>query len=283
MRRRLSAALVVAWVLASAQALAARGPLRGPLPAAAMNVGIDEHLGQSVPADLTFRDENGQPVRLGDYLHRGRPIVLVLAYYRCPMLCDLVLRGLASAFAQIGWTPGKQADLLTVSIDPRDTPAAALLKQGHVLQALGHPEAKSGWPFLVGEAESSRALAEAMGFRYVYDPTSHQYAHAAGAVVLTPEGRFARYVYGVQFRPFDLRLALTEAGQGKVGGVVERVLLTCFRYDPSARRYGIYVVGLLKGGGLLVLLTVGICLGVLWRREMTLRREHDLPDDQEPR
>ncbi len=282
MSRGIRTALVAAAMLASSPVLAARGPLRGPLPPAAMNVGIDEHLGQMVPSGLTFQNQDGQPVRLGDYLHHGRPIVLVLAYYRCPMLCDLVLRGLAGAFAKIGWTPGQQADLLTVSIDPQDTPAAALLKQGHVLQALGHPEAKAGWPFLVGKAASSRALADAMGFRYVYDPTSHQYAHAAGAVVLTPEGRFARYVYGVNFRPFDLRLALTEAGQGKVGGLVDRVLLTCFRYDPSARRYGIYVVGLLKGGGVLVLLTVAICLGVLWRREATLRRQ-DLPDDEERR
>jgi len=287
MRRSVVAMLLVGALSIAGPAVAARGPLRGPLPPAALDVGIEEHLGQSVPADLRFRDQDGHPVRLGDYLHRGRPVVLVLAYYRCPMLCDLVLRGLASAFAEVGWTPGKQADLLTVSIDPQDTPAAALLKQGHVLQALGHPEAKAGWPFLVGDASSARALADAMGFRYVYDPTSHQYAHAAGAVVLTPEGRFARYVYGVQFRPFDLRLALTEAGQGKVGGIVERVLLTCFRYDPSARRYGIYVVGLLKGGGALVLLTVGICLGVLWRREAMLRREEvatdDRPDDEAPR
>ncbi|MES1207133.1 MAG: SCO family protein [Pseudomonadota bacterium] len=272
-KRAGKAVALAALSLIAAPAGAARGPLRGALPPAALNVGIEEHVGQSVPADLAFRDQDGQPVHLRDYLHHGRPVVLVLAYYRCPMLCDLVLRGLANAFAEIGWTPGRQADLLTVSIDPQDTPAAALLKQGHVLQALGRPEAKAGWPFLVGDAASSRALADAMGFRYVYDPTSHQYAHAAGAVVLTPEGRFARYVYGVQFRPFDLRLALTEAGQGKVGGIVERVLLTCFRYDPSARRYGIYVVGLLKGGGALVLLTVGICLGVLWRREAVLRRE----------
>ncbi len=287
MSRPVHAVVLAVLALASAPVQAARGPLRGPLPPAALNVGIEEHLGQSVPPNLAFRDQDGRPVHLRDYLHHGRPVVLVLAYYRCPMLCDLVLRGLANAFAQIGWTPGRQADLLTVSIDPQDTPAAALLKQGRALQALGHPEAKAGWPFLVGDAGSSRALADAMGFRFVYDPTSHQFAHAAGAVVLTPDGRFARYVYGVQFRPLDLRLALTEAGQGKVGGIVERVLLTCFRYDPSARRYGIYVVGLLKGGGALVLLTVGICLGVLWRREAALRREEvaleDAPDDEAPR
>ena len=290
MKRGIRAAVIPVMglsLLAAAPGRAARPPLKGPLPAAALNVGIEEHLGRTVPAALAFHDQDGRPVRLGDYLHHGRPVVLVLAYYRCPMLCDLVLRGLANAMAQIGWTPGKQVDLLTVSIDPKDTPAAALLKQGHVLQALGRPEARAGWPFLVGTADSSRALADAMGFRYVYDPTSQQYAHAAGAVVMTPEGRFARYVYGVEFRPFDLRMALTEAGQGKVGGLVERVLLTCFRYDPSARRYGIYVVGLLKGGGLLVLLTVGICLGVLWRKEATLRRRElameDGLDDEERR
>ncbi len=273
--RRLSAACVLAGALVLARpAGAARGPLKGALPLAAMNVGIEEHLGRSVPPDLVFHDQDGKALRLGDRLGHGRPVVLVLAYYRCPMLCDLVLRGLARALASIGWTPGHEVDLLTVSIDPSDTPGAARLKQGRVLQALGHPEAAAGWPFLVGDAASARRLADAMGFQYVYDARSQQYAHPAGAVVLTPEGRFARYVYGVDFRPLDLRLAMTEAGQGKVGGFVDRVLLTCFRYDPSARRYGIYVVGLLKGGGLLVLLTVGVCLGVLWRREATLRREN---------
>jgi protein SCO1/2 len=263
---------------------AARGPLRGPLPPAALpggEIGIDEHLGRQVPAELVFRDQDGRAVRLADRLHHGRPVVLVLAYYRCPMLCDLVLRGLARALAQVGYTPGKEVDLVTVSIDPEDTPAAARLKQGHVLEALGHPEAAAGWPFLVGTSGSVRTLADAMGFRFVYDPTSRQYAHAAGAVVLTPEGRFARYIYGVDFRPFDVRLALTEAGEGKIGGLVERVLLTCFRYDPSARRYGIYVVGVLKGGGLLVLLTVGICLTALWRRDLARRRE-EAAGEREP-
>ncbi|HXJ22523.1 MAG TPA: SCO family protein [Polyangia bacterium] len=273
MRRAAAVVAGAALIMAAGTARALRGPLQGPLPPAALNVGIEEHLGQFVPGDLVFQDQDGRPVRLRDRLGRGRPVVLVLAYYRCPMLCDLVLGGLARALATIGWTPGKQLDLLTVSIDPADTPAAARLKQGHVLQALGHPEATAGWPFLVGDAASSRRLADAMGFQYAYDPGSHQYAHPAGAVVMTPDGRVARYVYGVDFRPFDLRLAVTEAGQGKVGGVVERVLLTCFRYDPTARRYGIYVVGLLKGGGFLVLLAVGGCLTLLWRREVTLRRE----------
>ncbi|HVV17264.1 MAG TPA: SCO family protein [Polyangia bacterium] len=259
-----------------------RGPMRGALPPAALQVGIEEHLGRQLPEDLSFEDEDGRAVRLGDHLRHGRPVVIVLAYYRCPMLCDLVLRGLAHAVATIGWTPGRELDLLTVSIDPEDTPAAARLKQGHVLQALGHPESRAGWPFLVGGAESSRALADAIGFQYVYDPKSRQYAHAAGAVVVTPDGRVARYVYGIDFRPFDLRLALTEAGQGKVGGVVDRALLTCFRYDPASRRYGLYVVGVLKGGGLLVLLTVATGLVVLWRRDAALRREQVVGDQEKP-
>jgi protein SCO1/2 len=286
-RRPSRAALALALLVAAPPARAARGPLQGPLPPNSLKVGIEEHVGGLVPKDLVFTDQDGHAVRLGDRLGHGRPVVLVLAYYRCPMLCDLVLGGLARALATIGWVPGRQVDLLTVSIDPGDTPAAARLKQGRILQAMGHPEARAGWPFLVGSAENARRLADAMGFQYVYDPRSHQFAHAAGAVVLTPDGRFARYVYGVNFRPLDLRLALTEAGQGKVGGFVDRVLLTCFRYDPSSRKYGIYVVGMLKIGGLLVLLAVGIGLGVLWRFDVAKRKRDaeplpvDPPEDED--
>jgi protein SCO1/2 len=273
-------ALALAAVLCPVAGRAApRKERSGPLPLArlAVDIDIDEHLGAGVPLEQRFTDQQGRAVRLGDVMAHGRPVLLVLAYYRCPMLCDLVLRGLAQALAQVGWVPGQELQAITVSIDPKDTPAAARLKQGHVLQVLGHSEATDGWRFLVGPAESSRRLADAIGFRYVYDPRSDQYAHAAAAVVLTPDGRIARYVYGVDFRPFDLRMALVEAGRGSVarapGGAIERVLLTCFRYDPSTRRYGLYVVGLLKGGGALVLATVALCLLGLWRRDRQRQRE----------
>jgi protein SCO1/2 len=279
--RALPFALALGVALAPGLGRAAPRPERtGPLPPARLAIDVDEHLGARIPLDLRFTDQRGQPVRLGDLLGQERPVLLVLAYYRCPMLCDLVLRGLAQALAQGRWLPGRELQAVTVSIDPKDTPAAARLKQGHVLQALGHPEATEGWRFLVGPEESSRTLAEAVGFRYVYDPRSDQYAHAAAAIVLTPDGRIARYVYGVEFRPFDLRMALAEAAGGRIAGpedALARVLLTCFRYDPSARLYGLYVLGMLKGGGALVLATVALCLVALWRRDRQRQREEQHP------
>jgi protein SCO1/2 len=248
-----------------------RGPLQGPLPPAAVEVDVRERLGARIPPGLRFVDETGRDVRLGDWQGRG-PLLVVLAYYRCPMLCDLVLRGLATGLHQVGWAPGAQFQALTISIDPKDTPATARLKQGHVLATLGHPDAQPGWRFLTGQEGAARQLATALGIAYVYDGKSDQYAHPAVAVVLTPDGRIARYLYGVEFRPFDLRLALVEAGQGRVGGAVERVLLTCFRYDPAARKYGFYVLGVLKGGGLLVLGSFAAFMLVMWRRDRARQR-----------
>jgi protein SCO1/2 len=270
-------------LLAAAARGAARPELRGPLPPGPEEISVDERPGAQVPADLLLRDQEGRAFRLGDRLG-GRPLLLVLAYYRCPMLCDLVLRGLAQAVAQLGWQPGRELDALTVSIDPKDTPAAARLKQGHVLQVLGRPESAAGWPFTVADEASVRRLADRIGVHYVHDERSDQYAHPAVALVLTPDGRVSRYVYGVTFRPFDLRLALTEAGGGQIGarGAVDHVLLTCFRYDPSARRYGFYVLGLLKGGGLLVLLLGGAGLFVLIRRDRARQRGAGQPQPGAP-
>lgn len=231
------------------------------------DVGVDEHLGARVPAGLSFTDGAGRPVRLADLLRPDRPLVLVLSYYRCPMLCDLVLSGLSRPLRELGWTPGREVQLATVSIDPADTPAAARLKQAAVLQALNRPDAATGWPFLIGEPGSVRALADAVGFRYAYDPHSEQFAHSAVVIVLTPDGRVSRYLYGVDFRVLDLRLAAVEAAQGRTGSFVDRALLTCFRYEPSARRYGFYVSSVLKGGASAAILSVGVLLAVLWRND----------------
>jgi protein SCO1/2 len=230
-------------------------------------VDIDEHLGAPLPLGLAFTDEDGRAVKLGDYVPPGQPLVLVLAYFRCPMLCDLVLRGVADAIARQGLVLGRDFRALTVSIDPKDTPAQARLKQHSLLQAMGAPFAAASWPFLVGAPDNIHTLAARLGFEYVYDAKSDQYAHPAVAFVITPDGRIARYLYGVQIRPVDLRLALAEAARGKIGGIVDRVLLTCFRYDPSTRRYAVYVRGVLRGGSALTLLLVGSALALLWRRE----------------
>jgi protein SCO1/2 len=235
-------------------------------------VDIDEHLGQRLPLDLRFRDPSGATVRLGDYFRDGKPVVLVLGYFRCPMLCDLVLRSTAKAMQRLGWEIGARYRALTVSIDPQDRPAGAALAQTRLLQAVGHVEARAAWPFLVGEEADIRALADRVGFRYVHDPKSDQYAHPACAVVVAPDGRIARYLYGVEFPAGDLGLALIEASQGRIGGIAGRVLLTCFRYDPSTRRYGLLVLGVMKGGAALLLLMVAGLVGFLWLHERTRRR-----------
>jgi protein SCO1/2 len=252
-----------------ARAHAAPRASTGVTPAVAA-VDIDEKLGARVPLDLAFTTSDGRRVHLGDVVDGRHPVALVLAYFRCPMLCDLVLARLSHTMHELGWIPGRDYLGLTVSIDPKDTPATARLKQTAVLQAVGQagPAAVAGWPFLVGDEASSRALAGSVGFGYAYDPRSEQFAHPAVAVILTPDGRVSRYLYGVDFRLLDVRLALTEAANGRVGSIVDRALLTCFRYDPSARRYGFYVSAMLKGGGAIVLFAVGTFLTVLWRRDV---------------
>jgi len=239
------------------------------VPPAVAAVDIDEKLGARLPLELAFTDSAGRSIRLGDLFDQRRPVVLVLAYYRCPMLCDLVLSGISTSLRKLGWALGTDYRAVTVSIDPRDTAVAAHHKQVAVLQAVNEsgPLAEANWPFLVGNAASISALADAVGFRYAHDPTSDQFAHPAVVMVLTPDGRVSRYLYGVNFRLLDVRLGMTEAASGKVGGIVDRVLLTCFRYDPSARRYGFYVSTVLRGGATAVILSVGGLLGFLWRRD----------------
>jgi len=285
--RRLLMSLLPALLVAGA-ALAATEPQEPPLPRAARRVppavgavDIEERPGGPVPLDLTFTDANGRPVRLRDLFDRRRPVVLVLAYYRCPMLCDLVLSGISSSLYKLGWAMGTDYRGVTVSIDPKDTPVTAHHKQIAFLQAVNEsgPAAEAAWPFLVGDSKSIGVLADAVGFEYAYDPTSGQFAHPAVVMVLTPDGRISRYLYGVNFRLLDVRLGMTEASNGKVGGIVDRVLLTCFHYDPSIRRYGFYVSAVLKGGASIVILSVGSMLVVLWRRDSrrTRRSRGDRP------
>jgi protein SCO1/2 len=267
-RATMKRALLVVSMLVCALAL----PAHASRPAV-QQVDIDEHLGAALPLDLPFVDQNGRPVRLGDYFHDGKPVVLVLAYFRCPMLCDLVLHGVLHSLTKQHLVLGRDYRALTVSIDPKDTPAAAARKQEGMLQGLDMPEKTAAWPFLTGAQPNIAALAARVGFQYAYDPKTDQYAHPACAFVITPEGRISRYLYGVKFRPLDVRLALDEAAHGKIGGIVDRVLLCCFRYDPATRRYGWYVKGVLRGGATLTLLIVGGALGILWRRER--RRRND--------
>jgi protein SCO1 len=235
-------------------------------PPALRDVGIDQRLDAQVPLDLVFRDESGQPVALRQYFG-NKPVILSLAYYECPMLCTLVLNGLASALKVLSFDVGNQFEVITVSFDPHDTPALAAAKKETILKEYGRPDAARGWHFLTGDAAAIAQLTTAVGFHYTALPEQHQFAHAAGIMVLTPRGKIARYFYGVEFAPRDLRLGLIEAAENRIGSPVDQLLLFCFHYDPATGKYGALAINSVRAGGALTVLALGTFLLVQWRRE----------------
>jgi protein SCO1 len=222
-------------------------------------VGIDQRLNNQVPLDLKFRDETGKTITLGSYFGR-RPVILSLVYYSCPMLCTLAENGLLNSLRGVSFNIGEQFEVVTVSIDPTDTPEMATGKKAVYAGLYGRPAAKQGWHFLVGDEPSIRALAQAVGFHYNYMPEVHQYAHATGLVVLTPQGRVSRYFYGIQYPSRDIRLALVEASQEKIGNPVDAILLYCCEYSAATGKYNIAVGHMLKIGAAITLL----CMGTLF-------------------
>ena len=234
-----------------------------PLPEA-LQVGFDQNLGGQVPLDLEFRDEEGRAVRLGD-LFGGRPVILSLAYYGCPMLCGMALQGIASSLKTLSFDAGREFEVVTVSFDPRETPAQARDRKTQSIDLYGRPGASQGWRFLTGDAEPIRALTRAVGFRYVWDAEQKQFAHPTGIVLLTPKGRIARYFFGVEYAPKDLRLGLVEAADERIGTLADRLLLLCYRYDPKTGRYSGLAITLIRVGGIgtLVALVAGITTAVV--------------------
>jgi protein SCO1/2 len=237
--------------------------------AAEEDVTIEEHLGAQLPLELAFRDQDGRTVLLGSELQQGVPTILVLAYYECPMLCGLTLKGLVGSVKNLDWKLGERYRVLTVSFDPKDGPHNADLKQRSVLEELGFEQAKPSWPFLVGKENEIRALSDALGFRYTYDASAKQFAHPAAVFVLTPEGRVSRYLYGVEYPVRDLKLSLMEASAGRSSSSLERFILTCFKYNPATRRYGLYVFGFLRTGAALVAIALGLSIYRLRKREQS--------------
>jgi protein SCO1 len=213
-------------------------------------VGFDQNLGTQLPLDTRFRDSTGKTVRLGDLL-RERPAVLVLGYYECPNLCGLVWQGLQESLQSLQLRVGRDFDVIALSIAPGEGPELAAAKRESVLKAYGAPGSSVGWYFLTGDEAQIRAVADAAGFRYVYDPEIDQYAHASGVVVMTPAGQVSRYLYGVRFPERDLRLALVESSDGRIGSPVDQLLLLCYHYDPATGRYGLLITNLLRAGGAL--------------------------------
>jgi protein SCO1/2 len=244
------------------------GPVATGLPKALQDVGIDQKLNQQLPLDLNFKDENGQPVKLGQYFGK-RPVILSLVYYSCPMLCTQVLNGMIASFKTLEFQPGDQYEIITVSFDSRETPAlAAAKKQLYVnyLPEKRRAAATNGWHFLTGDEANIKALAAAVGFRYHWDEATNQFAHASGIMVLTPEGKLAQYYYGIEYSPRDLRLGLVEASANRIGTPVDQLLLYCYHYDPATGTYGAAVLNMVRLGGVLTIVGIVILLLALRRR-----------------
>ena len=235
-------------------------------PAILRGAGITQLLNQQVPRDLIFRNESGKAVRLGDYLGR-KPIVLSMIYFNCPSLCTEVLNGELRALQGIPLNMGKDYEAITVSFDPKDSAAEAEIKSRIYTGLYGRPGSAGGWHFLTGEQKSIDALTAAVGFRDVYDRDSGQFAHAAAIMILTPEGRVARYFYGLQYPTRDVRLGLVEASEGRIGSPTDAALLFCYHYDPLTGKYGLMVTNLLRAGGAITVLVLGIFVWVMFRRE----------------
>ncbi len=247
------------------------GPPSNMRPPHLENVGIDQHLDAQIPPNLAFVDDTGRSVMLGEYFG-NKPLILNLVYYNCTMLCGEELAGLTSAMKMVKFDLGKEFEIVTVSFDPRETPAMAAAKKRDFIGRYGRTGAADGWHFLTGSADSIDALAKAVGFKYQYDPKTNQYAHATAIMILTPQGHISRYLYGIDFPPKDVRLGLVEASHQKIGNPVDQVLLYCYHYDPATGKYGAVVNNILRlGGGLTIVLLGGLLL-ILFRLDQSASR-----------
>lgn len=273
--RRILLAFVAALALAASTRTYAQNP--GNLvepgdptsarPGILSRIAIDQRIGHQVPSDIPFVDENGRDVMLGDYFGK-RPVVLALVYYECPMLCTQVLNGLVSALGVLNFEAGREFDVVAVSFNPKEGPGLASQKKAAYLERYGRPKSAAGWHFLTGSQASIDRLTDAVGFRYEYDEKIGQFAHGAAIEVLTPKGAIAKYFYGIEYSPRDLRLGLIEASDERIGSVVDDVLLFCYHYDPSSGKYGTSILRMVRAGGVLTVLAFAIFL------TLSLRRDH---------
>ncbi len=290
--RQSSLSALAAMLLCAGTALAQPGQLLGPpaqslsmqdsnlkpaLPGALQGVGIDQRLDQQIPLDLKFKDEAGREVPLSSFFEKGKPVVLALVYYRCPMLCTQILSGLAGSLKAVTLDPGKDFEIVAISFDPKDTPETAASKKDLYVKRYGRPNTANGWHLLTGDAQNIKALTEAVGYHYKYDPATDQFAHASGIMVATPEGRLSRYFYGVEYQPQDVRLGLVEASKNKIGNPVDQILLFCYHYDPATGKYGATVMNIVRFAGASFTLICSAFLVIFLRRDIrrdrqTLRR-----------
>src|SRR5215813_12533134 len=267
-RRRiiLRASAVILFISPFVFGLRASAQPAGVRPPVLKDVGIDQLLNNQVPLDLEFRDEDGRTVKLADYF-KDKPVVLSLVYYNCPQLCTQVLTGLLGTLKTLPMTPGKEFVNLTVSFDPRETPQLAAAKKAEYLGRYNRPGAEDGWHFLTGDEVSIQALTRAVGFRYVWDPVTKQYAHAGGIMILTPQGKVSRYFYGIEYAPLDLRFGVIDASAGKVGTLADQIILYCYMYDPERGTYALVLMRLLRVFASFTLVTLLALFLYLRRKE----------------
>lgn len=238
------------------------------MPAVLQTVGIDQNLGETLPLDIDLKDESGNIVKLGSYFGKGRPVILALVYYECPMLCNQVLNGLTGSLKGMSFDAGKEYDVVAISFDARENekPDLAKNKKASYMERYGRPGGENGWHFLTGTQDSIDKVTKAAGFKYKWDEKSNQFAHAGGIMVATPEGKLSHYMYGIDYAAKDLKFAIMEASANKVGSPADVLLLYCYHYDPATGKYGLAILRVLRLGGIVTLLGMGATAFVFWRR-----------------
>ncbi|MES2963409.1 MAG: SCO family protein [Bdellovibrionota bacterium] len=280
MKSKLATRTLIALALASAagvhapSSVLARGEMdsmqaegfANAVPKPLEGIGIDEHLGEKIDLDLTFKDENGQSVPLRSFVKDGKPVLLSLAYYACPSLCNFHMNGLLDAFKKMPQPLGQEFNAVVVSIEPKETPQLARDKKATYMKSYGRPEGEKGWHFLTGDAASIAKLAKQVGFNYRWDEGEQQYAHASAATVVAPDGKISRYLYGIVFDPKTIRLSMIEASDGKVGTVVDKLILYCFHFDSKASKYSLAAFNVMRAGGVAIVVILAIFLAPFWFR-----------------
>lgn len=255
------------WIATLLLAAASFAQVNAVGPPSVAGIGIKPHLNGPVPLNASFVDEDGAEVTLGSFFGQ-RPVLLVPVYYTCQMLCSQTLHGVLGALRPLSLLPGRDFEIVVFSFDPADTTETAREMRDRYATLYSSYRGDAGWHFLTGPENSIRALTDAIGFHYRYDAADKMYIHQSGVMVITPAGRVARYFYGVDYEPKDLKLGLVEASNGRIGSAVDRVLLYCYHYDPKTGKYGAVVINMLRGAGIVMLLTMAVVLGVFWKADL---------------
>jgi protein SCO1 len=250
-------------------------------PRELQGIDVREHLGDTLPMGTSFFDETGRAVTLGDYMKPDRPVILVLGYYQCPMLCNLVFNGLADAVAQVSLKPHTDYQIVAISINPQEGHELAAAKKRTYMEQSSLDGLAAGWAFLSGPEASSRTVADAVGFEYYWVESRNEYAHPAVIVLISPDGVISRYLYGIRFKPQDIKLGLMEAARGRIGSTIDRIILACFHYDPDAGSYVIFAGSVMRMGGILTVILLGLFLGSMLLRERRRRRRRLMRSEHE--